>query len=161
MIELFLKIPFVRDFLKGQVKIAKIQAFRDAQKDILETMNDDIDEKAKELSDAKLATMMSPVNWNQVVSFNEKQGAIYIGGNRADAAQLQNLKAEAEMLATSNLWGLLFETPNALAQNAMFKTGDDVDSFKKGRAMIYHLDSQKKIVEILRAYTPPVIPKSP
>ncbi len=141
--------------IQDELRLREITAFKAAQKDVLETMADDLEKKAKELMETRLAQMMSPVDWNHVVTLNERQGAIYIGGQRADHAQLQNLKAEAEILATSNLWGLLHETPNALAQNAMFKTGDDTDSFKKGRAMIFHLDSQKKIVEILRGYAQP------
>ena len=147
-------LPQIQDELRAR----EIAAFKAAQKDVLDTMADDLEKRAKELMEEKLANMMSPINWQQVVSFNERQGSIFIGEKRADNAELQNLKAEAEMLMTSRLWQLLYETPNALAQQIMFRTGEDMDAFKKGRAIIFHLDSQKKILDILKSYKPPVIP---
>lgn len=142
----------LQHFFKQQIRDLKIQAFRDANKDILETMKDDLDVRAATLAQEKLSTLMSPINWQHVVTLNERQGVIYIGKVRADHAQLQALRAEAEQFAASGLWQLLYETPNALAQNTMFRTGEDTDAFKKGRSMIFFLDSQKKIVDLLRGY---------
>jgi len=149
MITFLKRLPIVKEFYRQ----ASIEAFRLAQRDILETMADDLEERAKVLADKKLSVMMSPVDWKQVLTFNERQGLFYLGGQRLDQPQLLALKAEAEMLLASELWRVLFETPNALAQQAMFKTGEDTDAFKKGRAMIYHLDSQLRILTSLKSYS--------
>ncbi len=121
-------------------------------------MRDDLDKQANELMEKKLATMLSPIEWQHVISYDEKRGFIFLGGNKANAATLQMLKQEAELISTMELWKILIETPNALGQQTMFRTGEDPDAFKKGRALIFHLDSQKKIVDILKTYTQPVKP---
>lgn len=155
MIKWLSKLPVFKEVYR----LGGVDSFPLAQKDILETMADDLEKRAKELMEEKLASMLSPINWNQVITFNERQGVVFIGSNRAEPAKLQALKAEAEMLTDSGLWNFLYETPNALAQQIMFRTGEDTDAFKKGRAMIFHLDSQKKILNTLKSYKAPVIPK--
>ena len=129
-----------------------IDSFHLAHKDIMETMKDDLDKQAKELAEKKVSEMMSIVDWRKVATFSERQGLIYIGGIKCEAPQILALKAEAEQLKASEIWKLLYETPNALAQKTMFETGGDVDAFLKGRAMIYHLDSQKKIIDLFCSY---------
>lgn len=150
MIKWLSTLPIFKDVYKQ----GGIDSFALAHKDIRDTMSDDLDKRATDIMEDKLADMMSPVDWRYVLNSDVKRGIIFIGSERADDKQLLNLKSEAEMLKASNLWNLLHETPNALAQEAMFKTGADTDAFLKGRSMIYHLDSQKKIIETLISYKP-------
>ncbi len=137
-----------------------IDSFSLAHRDIWETMKDDVEEMANKRLHEKLGEMLSPVDWNHVMTVDPRRGFVYIGGVQADPAMLQVLKQEAEMLSTLEIWKLLVESPNALAQQTMFKTGQDPLAFQKGRSMLFHLDSQKKIVETLRGYAhkpaPPV-----
>ncbi len=56
------------------------------------------------------------------------------------------------MLKSFNLWKIIQETPKELAQRAMFVAGESVDDMKKGRSMLYTLDSQKRIVEMFSGY---------
>ncbi len=141
--------------LKKIYRQGGIDSFHLASKDIQETLRDDVEAMANKRIGEKLVEMLSPVDWNHVMSSDTRRGFIFIGKTQADAATLQALKQEAEMLASMEIWRLLIESPNALAQQVMFKTGEDPQAFQKGRSMLFHLDSQKKIVETLRAYSQP------
>jgi hypothetical protein len=125
-----------------------IDAFPLAQKDILETMRDDLDAQAEELANRKLATLLSIVDEKLIVSAS-KTGTLLIGGERPDDARLANLKEDAEFLMQSDIWKLLYETPKALAEKAMFVDDGKLDTqLLKGRAILYTLATQKKIIGI-------------
>ncbi len=141
--------------LKKIYRQGGIDSFPLAMKDILETLSDDVEKRVDEELHDKLVAMLSPVDWNHVMSVDSRRGFIFIGKTQADPSLLAALKQEAEMLSGMEIWKLLVESPNALAQQTMFKTGEDPLAFQKGRSMLYHLDSQKKIIETLRSYTPP------
>jgi ATP-dependent protease HslVU (ClpYQ) peptidase subunit len=159
---------FVFDYVQAQIKGAEAgfatRLFKNAQADVLETFQDDLEKKAEELAKKKLNDLLSVVDMNAVVTINKQQGILYIGGERAEDGRLANLKQEADFLATSDIWKLIQESPKELAQKAMFVAGESVEDMKKGRAMLYTLSSQKNIVEILRGYAqkkPPIhdVPK--
>ena len=153
-----LNLKFVRGALEAHRKQGGIEAFPLAQKDILETMRDDLDKQAEELAKKKLNDLLSVVDQNGIVSIT-KQGVIYIGMERPDEGRLANLKAEAEFLMQSDIWKLLQETPKKLAEQSMFVAGETIDDMKKGRSILYTLSSQQKIVDILKSYQPK--PKEP
>jgi len=148
MIKWLCKLPILKEIYRQ----GGIDSFSHAHKDIWSTMKDDVEKMANDRLREKLVEMLSPVDWNHVITHDARRGLVFIGKTQADPAFLQALKAEAEMLVSSEIWKLLIETPNTLAQQIMFKTGEDTAAFQKGRAMIYHLDSQKKIVETLLSY---------
>lgn len=152
---LALRVPFIAGALDDAYKKGGIDSFPLAQKDILETMRDDLDKKAEELAKEKLMQLLSIVDENKIVTFNEKVGAVFIGGERATEGQLLNLKQEAEALMKFDLWALIYETPKKLAHLAMFVSGESVDDMKKGRSMLYTLSTQKRIIETFKAYNPP------
>lgn len=151
--EWILNLAFVRTALSEAERQGGIKSFPLAQKDILDTMRDDLDKKAEELANNKLTSLLSVVDWKKVVTINEQQGILYIGGERADDMRLQNLKQEAEFIIGSELWQLIIETPKALAHKAMFTAGESLDDMKKGRAMLFTLTSQEKVVRLLKSYT--------
>jgi len=107
------------------------------------------EEKINQLADEKLAKLLSVIDYSRVISMDRTAGLIYIGGKEADSAYLQNLKQEAEALLISDLWKIIFETPKALAEKAMFVEGKTLDDLVKGRAMLYTLDNQKNILTTL------------
>lgn len=130
-----------------------IDSFHLAHQDIMETMRDDLDKKAEELSKQKLEKLLSVVDEKLIISFSEKLKAVFIGGERADDARLLSLKAEAEYFLASDLWKILSETPKELAQRAMFMAGESIDDMKKGRTMLYTLDTQDRILKTLKSYS--------
>ena len=111
-----------------------------------------VDKTVEELAQQKLKELFTPVNLRDVVTLDRKGGIIYIGGVRADDSRLQNLHAEAEFFVESDLWRVINETAKQLAQMSMFVAGDSIEDMKKGRAVLFTLDSQRKIVEVFKNY---------
>lgn len=150
---LVLSLSFVKEALKAEYRQGGIDSFPLAEKDILETMRDDLDKKADELAREKLSKLLSVIDEKLIVSFSEKLKAVFIGNERCDDSRLASLKAEAEYFLSSDLWKILNETPKRLAQKALFE--DDGDSkvvHTKGRAILYTLDTQKRILETFKSF---------
>jgi hypothetical protein len=149
-------------FVKRAIKEAEIAAFPKAQKDVLETMQDDLDEKAERLSKEKLNDLLSNVALNRIVTMDKQKGILFIGGQKVEEGRLSNLKAEAEFFVQSDLWHLIYETPKELAQRAMFVAGENLDDMKKGRSILYTLSTQKNIIDVLKSVIaktqPPAVP---
>lgn len=131
-------------------KDLKVHAFADAQKDILETMKDDIDRQAKELAEKKLETLLSPIEWSKVVSVNKTTKQIYLGNEVITPEKLANLKAEAKFMQDSELWKLMCDTPKYEAQISMFVKGESLDDMKKGKIMLFTLSQQENIINLFR-----------
>jgi len=110
----------------------------------------DVDELVKQ----KLHALLTPVNMPFIVSLDKVRGIVYIGGEKTDDVRLKNLKAEAEFFLASDLWKILNETAKMLAQKSMFEMGESLDDMKKGRSLLYLLDSQNKAIEIFKNYLP-------
>ncbi len=130
----------------------RITAFSLAQKDILETMQDDLDKKAEELAKIKLSELLSPVDLNKIVTWDKTKGFVYIGGQRIEENRLASLKSEAEYFLGSELWQLIFETPKELAQRSMFVSGESLADLQKGKSILYTLASQRNIIDVFKLY---------
>lgn len=141
--------------LKQIYRQGGVDSFYLAHKDIWATMKDDVERMADERAREKLVKLLTVVDEQAVVTFNERQGAIYIGGERADAARLQSLKAEAEYLLASDIWSIIKESPKQLAHRAMFLAGESLDDLRKGRAILYTLETQQKILDTFKSYSAP------
>ena len=135
-----LSLPFAQTALEEARRAGGIAAFPLAQKDILETMRDDLDKQADELAEQKLAALLSVMDITQIVSLT-KTRKVMIGGELADDVKLNNLKSEAEFLLSSELWKVLYETPKALAEKAMFVDDGILENqLLKGRAILFTLE---------------------
>lgn len=150
MIKFLSKLPLFRAVYRQ----GGIDSFHLAHEDIRLTMRDDLDKQAEELVKDKLSKLLSVVDQRQIVTFSERMKAVFIGGIQATPEELVSLKAEAEMLSQLRLWQLLYETPKELAQRAMFMAGESIDDMKKGRAILYTLDTQRRIIDTLKSYQP-------
>lgn len=146
MIKWFSKLPL----LKKIYRQGGIDSFALAQKDILETMADDLEKQAEKLSRKHMNDLLSPIDWNSVMTLNKGQGILYVGGEIVDKGRAANLRSEAEFLLSSDLWKVLYESPKELAHKAMFVTGETLVDLQKGRAILYHLQAQKNILDILK-----------
>ena len=132
---------------KWAYRLGGIDAFPLASKDIWSTLEDEVDKRASVLSEKKLNDLLTVVDANAIVSLDTRNGVVYIGGEQVDDVRLQSLKSEAEYMLSSDLWKILYETPKSLAEKAMFVSGDSIDDMKKGRAVLYTLATQKKIID--------------
>lgn len=99
-----------------------------------------------------LSNLLSPVDLNKVVKVDKAKGIVYIGDKRLEENELQNLKSEADFIANSEIWALLYETPKELAQQSMFVNGDNLESMQKGRSILYTLSTQNNIINVFRSY---------
>lgn len=126
-----------------------IDSFPLAQKDILETMADDLEKRANELADNKLKELLSIVDISHVIEIKGRQ--VFIGGELADQTKIANLKAEADFFTASELWKLLNETLKEDAQKTMFTVGEDaVKQLATGRTILYTLSLQRKVVDLIQ-----------
>ncbi len=140
--------------LKEIYRQGGIDSFPLAHKDIMETFQGDVEKRAEELAKEKLMAMLSIVDERSIVTFNEQQKAVFIGGVRCEPNQLASLKAEAIYFLNSDLWKLVHETPKELAMRAMFVSGDSIESMAKGRSILYTLATQKRILDTFKSYAP-------
>lgn len=138
--------------LKQIYRQGGVDSFYLAHKDIWETMKDDVEKMADDRLHEKIVKLLTVVDERAVVTFNERQGAIFIGGERAEPARLQALRSEAEFILSSDVWKIISESPKQLAHKAMFLAGESLDDLKKGRAILYTLDTQERILRTFEAY---------
>ena len=104
--------------------------------------------------EARLNEMLSVVDPKMVVTFDAKTKQVFIGNELASEGQLMNLKAEAEALSSFQLWGIICESIKALAERAMFIDGENIDTMRKGRSVLYTLSTQKRIVDTFKSVRP-------
>lgn len=142
-----IKIPFLKEIYRR----GSLDAFVKAHADIRETMADDLDKKAEALAQIKLMELLSIVDDRQIVAIDTRTKALMVGGERLDESRAHNLKAEAEFFLESDLWKLIYETPKELAQRAMFVDDGTLENqLLKGRAILFTLATQKKIVDTFK-----------
>lgn len=153
MIKDWILKTFFQKILEEATRQGSIDAFVKAHADLKETLVENIEDRADELSQKKLQELLSVIDESQVVALDSKKGLIYLGGVLADEGKLVNLKAEAEFLVNSEIWKIINHTIRELAQRSMFVQGESLDDLKKGRSMLFLLDSQNNIVKILKSYT--------
>lgn len=147
-----LRQKFVADYVKEQEKDFATRLFKNAREDVLEEIEVDVEARAEAIAEERLMKLLTLVDWTNVVRIDKAKGILLIGDERADEARLNNLKSEAEIFSSSELWKLLQETPKQLAYDALFKVSESLDDLKKGKAMLYTLDSQQNIVNIFKNY---------
>ncbi len=147
-----LKSKWVQDYLIEKEKDFATRLFKHAREDVLEQIDTDIDERAKELMEERLMKLLSSVDYGQVVKIDKVNKFILIGDKRVEDGTLANLKSEAEFIMQSHIWKLLSETPKELAQQALFKVSESLDDLKKGKSILYTLDAQQNIINIFKGY---------
>lgn len=129
------------------------RVFKQAQDDFKETFAEDIEKRASELAEKKLEAILTPVSIRSIVTVDKTNRFILIGGKRVEEGRLKNLKNEAEFIVRSDIWKLIHETPKSLAERQMFVSSESLDDMKKGKSILYTLDTQKNIVDLLASYT--------
>lgn len=150
------KLPFVSKAINDAYLKGGIDSFPLAQKDILETMDDDISKKAEELANKKVSQMLGIFDEKTVVTYVKRTGAIYIGGELADEGRLASLKAEAEYFEQSDLWKILNSSVDFVTRQIMFEKSnysENFDDLKNGKSILYTLSFQNNILNTFKTYT--------
>jgi hypothetical protein len=123
--------------------------FLAAQKDILETMADDLDKKANILADQKLKGLLYLSELPDIIRIKGKQ--VFINGELVDDARVAAIKADAEFFAVSDLWKILNDSVSEEAKRIMFVLGDNApEQLKTGRTILYTLSTQKNAVDAIK-----------
>ncbi len=156
MIEWLCTLPLLKEIYRQ----GGIDSFTHAHRDIMTTMEDDIEKMVSDRIMDKMAELLTVIDERHIISFSDKTKSVYVGGVKADEGQLRNLKAEAEYLLDSSIWKVLHETPKELAQRAMFVAGESIADMQKGRTILYTLSTQKRILDMLCAYSQPTPPSA-
>lgn len=144
---------FVQDEAENMFRAWKdserVNIFAAAQKDILETMRDDIENKVKSRLDEKLKEMLSLSKMPDIIKMKGNQ--VLINGEPIDESRLSNLRSEAEIFASADLWKVLVDSVSEKAKETMFTLGEDSQKqLDTGRTILYTLSSQKNAIETLR-----------
>ncbi len=142
----------INNLYENAVIAGSKDAFKKAHADIMETMVDDVEKRAEELSKEKLSKLLADVDLHKIVTLDKQKGIVFVGGERIDENRLTNLSAEAQFFASSDLWALMYETPKELAHKSMFVSGDNLESMQKGRSILYTLSTQNNILELFKSY---------
>lgn len=147
----------VRSYIEEAQEQSKITATAErVSRSTMETLDETIRQKSEEKAREKLEALLSIIDERHIVTFDKNMRAVYIGGVKADEGQLGNLRSEAEMILSTNLWQILHHSPKKLAERAMFvDDGILPNQLLKGRSILYMLDTQARIIETFKSYTPP------
>ncbi len=149
--EWILRQPFVADYVKEKEKDFATRLFKNAREDVLEEIETNVEERAKEIAEESLMKLLSTINWRNVVKIDKVKGFLFVGNERIDEARLANLKSEAEFFMESDLWKVLQDTPKELAQQAMFKDDGSLDTqLLKGRVILYTLSAQQNVIDVFK-----------
>lgn len=79
-----------------------------------------------------------------------ERGQFIIGGQAMQENERAALREEARFVSKTRLWQIMQETLKATAQEKMFEKSVDFDDMKFGKTMLYNLDIQQKLIDILR-----------
>ena len=102
----------------------------------------------------RLAEILQTVDYSCVVTYSDKTRTIYIGGKQIPEAQALNLRSEAEFFKNTELYKLLTETKKNTAYMTMFEKSQSFEDMRFGKAMLYDISMDKKVMDIFTAYKP-------
>lgn len=112
-----------------------------------------IEQRVEELANEKLNKLLSIVD-EKLILVITPEGKVKVGGVDATPQLKANLKSEAEFFSESDLWKLINTKISHEAQRIMFVTGISLKEIEMGRSMLYLLDMQKRIIDVLKTYDP-------
>lgn len=134
-----LSLPFVRDALN--------QSFDNGF-----SIGADVTERVDQLASKKVSDLLGYTDEDLVMTYAEKQGFIFLGGERVEADKCLNLKQEAELILSTDLWKIMVNTIGDQAKKVMFEKSQTYEDMRSGKMMLYNLSLQSKILEMFKNY---------
>lgn len=128
------------------------KAFADARADLDETNVFNVEEKAKELTSKRLGEMLGFVDEKFILTHNKEKGFVFLGGEKLTPEQIMNLKSEAEIILTSTMWKIFYNSIGDIARKAMFEKSETFQDMLSGKMLLYHLSLQKNILDLFKKY---------
>lgn len=98
-----------------------------------------------------LKYLLCSIDVNQVITQN-KVGLLMVNNEQLSNSEISNLQSEIKFLKTTRIWKILTETLKDQARQVMFERATTFDDMKNGKMMLYNIDVQEKIVEIIEQY---------
>ena len=73
---------------------------------------------------------------------------IFLGDNKITEQEFANLKEEVAYITKTNIWKILTSTLGETARQTMFEKATNFDDMRWGKAILYAIDVQEKIMKI-------------
>ena len=80
----------------------------------------------------------------------DKQGKAYLGGYPITEKEVKSLREEIAYLEKTRIWGVLTNTIANDAKQRMFECAKDFDDMRGGKFILYAIDLQKKIMNLIK-----------
>ncbi len=104
----------------------------------------------KELEE-KFAKLLISVNPYEVFTSGGNGTRIYLNGKLIEESEIADLQSQVEFLRQSRLWNVLNETVRDQAMELMFTKSKTIEDLTFGKAMLYNLGVQNKIMDLIKA----------
>lgn len=79
-----------------------------------------------------------------------KNGKPFINGVELISGELNNIKAEADIISQMRLWKIIVNDLNDKAQKKIYKDAIDITDLVVGKTILFTLDIQSKFIEKLK-----------
>lgn len=82
----------------------------------------------------------------------DKNGIFLIDNEIVSKEEMRSLQNEAKFLQHTRLWQILTETIKDQAEKVMFEKSTSFEDMRTGKMMLYNINLQKQIVNIIEKY---------
>lgn len=97
---------------------------------------------------------LKQVKVSDVIKENKAAKQIYLGGNLVTEKELAELREEANYITRTKLWSIMTNTLADVARTKMFEEAENFDDMMWGKAILYAVDIQEKILKLLKKTHP-------
>jgi len=111
-----------------------------------------LDIDRKEMGREALSKLLGFVEEDKILTYSEKTGMIFLGGEKLEPEAALSLRQEAELLVNTKIWEIFQNTIGDTARKAMFEKSQSFEDMRSGKMMLYNLSILKKVVDIFRSY---------
>ena len=77
-----------------------------------------------------------------------KPDGLYLGENKITEQEFNNIKEEVAYITKTRIWDILTNTLGDIARQTMFEKATNFDDMRWGKAILYAIDVQEKIMKI-------------
>ncbi len=102
----------------------------------------------KEL-EAKFAKLLVSVNPYEVFTSHKTGSILYLNRKPIEDTEIADLQSQVAFLRQSRLWNILNETVRSQAMDTMFTNSKTIEDLTFGKAMLYNLGVQNKIMDLI------------
>ena len=97
-----------------------------------------------------LAKKLLPlVDEKEIITFTKNQ-KVFVGGQELTVGELNNLRAEADVIGKMRLWNIIVNNLNEKVQKKVYFDATDVTDLLFGKTVLYVLNLQKEFIDKLK-----------